>query len=104
MDDAARDELVKELRSTFLFAPFTEEQLYWLVAHATVVSFEAGQYAFSHTQPPDALWVLLSGEWRLIRSVGGRDVVVSGSSTPGVWSGWLPMLDDRLAMDMQISQ
>ena len=104
MDDRARDALIEELRATFLFAPFTEEQLYWLVAHATVVSFEADEYAFTHTQPPDALWVLLSGEWRLIRPVGGRDVVVSSTSTPGVWSGWLPMLDERLAMDMQVTR
>ena len=95
------EELIEELRATFLFEPFSEEQLYWLVAHATVVSLEAGEYAFTEKQPPDALWVLLSGEWRLSRTVGGRTAVVGTSSTPGVWAGWLPIFDERVALDMQ---
>jgi signal transduction histidine kinase len=95
------DELIAELRATFLFEPFSEEQLYWLVAHSTVVSLERGEYAFTQDKPADALWVLLSGEWRLSRTIGGRDVVVGSSSTPGVWAGWLPAIDDRVAMDLQ---
>jgi signal transduction histidine kinase len=95
------EELIAELRSTFLFEPFSEEQLYWLVAHSTVVSLGRGEYAFTETQRPDALWVLLSGEWRLSRTVAGRDVVVGTSSTPGVWAGWLPVFDDRISLDVQ---
>jgi CRP-like cAMP-binding protein len=98
------EELIAELRTTFLFEPFSEEQLYWLVGHATVVSLERGEYAFTQDQPPDALWVLLSGEWRLSRTVSGRNVVVATSSTPGVWAGWLPIFDDRVAMDMQTTR
>ena len=95
------EELIAELRSTFLFEPFTEEQLYWLAAHATVVSLGSGEYAFTQREPGDALWVLLSGEWRLSRTMGGRDVAVATSSTPGVWAGWLPALDNRVALDLQ---
>ena len=84
--------LIAELRATFLFAPFSEEQLYWLVARAAVVSLERGAYAFTEQQPPDALWVLLSGESCLRRTVAGREVVMETSSTPGVWAGWLPVL------------
>ena len=98
------EDLIAELRTTFLFEPFSEEQLYWLVGHATVVSLERGEYAFTHAQRPDALWVLLSGEWRLSRAVSGRDVVVATSSTPGVWAGWLPIFDERVAMDMQATR
>ncbi|HEX6507517.1 MAG TPA: ATP-binding protein [Chloroflexota bacterium] len=95
------EELIAELRRTFLFEPFSEEQVYWLVAHSTVVSLEPGEYALTETQQPDALWVLLSGEWRLSRTVSGRDVAVSTSSTPGVWAGWLPIFDERIALDVR---
>jgi signal transduction histidine kinase len=98
------EELIAELRTTFLFEPFSEEQLYWLAAHATVVPLERGEFAFTHRQRPDALWVLLSGEWRLSRTVSGRDMVVGTSSTPGVWAGWLPIFDDGIAMDMQATR
>ena len=97
----AADDLIAELRATFLFAPFSEEQLYWLVARTTVVSLERGEYAFTERQQPDALWVLLSGEWRLGRTVAGRDVVMETSSTPGVWAGWLPVFDNRIALGLQ---
>src|SRR5690349_3345574 len=94
-------ELIDELRKTFLFEPFTEEQLYWLVAHATVETLRPGEFAFRQTQPPDALWVLLSGEWCLSRTMNGREVVLSTSSTPGLWAGWLPLADERLALDVR---
>jgi signal transduction histidine kinase len=95
------DDLIAELRATFLFAPFTEEQLYWLVARAAVVALERGAYAFTEQQPPDALWVLLAGEVCLRRTVAGREVVMETSSTPGVWAGWLPVFDGRMALSMQ---
>jgi signal transduction histidine kinase len=95
------EELIAELRATFLFEPFSEEQLYWLVAHSTVVSLQRGEYAFTEKQSPDALWVLLSGEWRLGRTVAGREVAMGTSSTPGVWAGWLPVFDQRIALGVQ---
>ena len=98
------EELIAELRTTFLFEPFSEEQLYWLVAHSTVEALEPGAYAFTEQQPPDALWVLLSGEWRLSRTVAGRDVAMATSSTPGVWAGWLPVFDHRIALDVQATR
>ena len=96
------EELVAELRTAFLFEPFSEEQLYWLVAHATVLSLESGEHAFTEDQVPDALWVLLSGEWRLSRTISGRQMVVSTSTTPGVWAGWLPIFDQRIALNIEI--
>jgi signal transduction histidine kinase len=98
------EELIAELRTTFLFEPFSDEQLYWLVAHSTVVSLERGAYAFTEKQPPVALFVLLSGEWRLSRTVAGRDVAMGTSSTPGVWAGWLPVFDTRIALDVQATR
>jgi signal transduction histidine kinase len=97
----AVEDLIAELRATFLFAPFSEEQMYWLVARSTVVSLGRGEYAFTEGQQPDALWVLLSGEWRLGRTVEGRDVAMTTASTPGVWAGWLPVFDRRIALGLQ---
>jgi hypothetical protein len=33
----AVDDLIAELRATFLFAPFSEEQMYWLVARSSAI-------------------------------------------------------------------
>jgi CRP-like cAMP-binding protein len=103
INDGTRDALIEELQATFLFAPFSEEELYWLVAHAEVVSVAPGGHVFTERQPPDVLWVLLSGEWRLGRTVGARHVVVGMSSTPGVWAGWLPVIE-RLALEVQVTR
>ena len=97
-------DLVAELRTTFLFEPFSEEQLYWLAAHATVESFAPGEYVFTEQEPADALWVLLSGEWRLSRTISGRNVVMPSTSAPGGWAGWLPVFDQRVALTAQTTQ
>jgi hypothetical protein len=78
------EELIAELRTTFLFEPFSEEQLYWLAAHATVESLEPGVYAFTETQPPDALWAMTPGH-----SQGERTCAIFGLSRatcPGWWN------------------
>ena len=98
------DGLIAELRATFLFEPFTEEQLYWIVARAAAIALERGAYAFTEQQPPDALWVLLAGEVCLRRTVAGREVVMETSSTSGVWAGWLPVFDGRMALSMQATR
>jgi signal transduction histidine kinase len=97
-------ELIRELQSTFLFEPFSEEQLYWLAAHADVVTLGPGEHALTEDKPADALWVLLSGEWRLSRTISGRQVVMTTSSTPGVWAGWLPIFDQRMASNLEVTR
>lgn len=99
-----RAALGAELRATFLFEDATDEQIDWLLDNTTVVVFEPGDQPLVEGEPVEALWVLLTGGWRLTRSVGGQQVVLETSTTPGEWAGWLPMLDGPSILRASITQ
>ena len=84
----------EELRATFLFEAFSDEQLGWVLEHAAVEALAAGTPLLTEGQPSDDLWVLLEGQLQISRDVGGREVILETSEAPGTWAGWLPMFDD----------
>jgi signal transduction histidine kinase len=86
--------MLDELRATFLFEAFSGEQLRWLSDRAEVVAFPAGAPVFAEGESVQSLWVLLAGELRFTRTVGGREIILETSDQPGSWGGWLPMFDD----------
>jgi signal transduction histidine kinase len=90
MTDAS---LVAELKATFLFEQFTDEQVSWVADHADVVRLDAGSRLFTEETEPDAFWVLLDGEMEFSRLVDGREVVLVRESQPGSWGGWLPTFE-----------
>ncbi len=97
-DIQAMGELGAELRGTFLFESFTDEQLRWLIANTDVASFDRGAHVFNENEPADALWVLLAGELQFRRTVAGREILLETSNTPGNWGGWLPVFDNAPIM------
>jgi signal transduction histidine kinase len=82
-----------DLQSTFLFEDFSLEQLNWVIDHAEVRRLAVGEYAVVQDEPADAFWVLLEGQIRFARTVGGQNVVLEVADRPGIWGGWLPMFD-----------
>ena len=63
----------EELRRTFLFERFSDEQLRWLVEHSSVEVVPAGERFVREVEPAEALWVLLDGQFELsARWLGGR--------------------------------
>jgi len=84
---------IDDLRATFLFEAFSDDQLRWLAGHAEEVVCPAGTAAVTEGDPADALWVLLEGEMQVIRKVAGRDTVMATGTAPGTWAGWLPVFD-----------
>jgi signal transduction histidine kinase len=84
----------EELRRTFLFERFSEEQLRWLSEHSGVVTVPAGERFVREGEPAEALWVLLDGQFELIRTLAGRETVTAGGAAPGTWIGWLPIFPD----------
>ncbi len=85
---------IEELRATFLFETFSDEQLEWLTTHAEEMQLEGGTELFTQSQAPDALWVLLEGEIQFYRVMNGRVIELETSVQPGNWGGWLPMFDN----------
>ncbi|HEX3724341.1 MAG TPA: ATP-binding protein [Nitrolancea sp.] len=84
---------IADLQGTFLFEDYSREQLDWVLEHSEARELAAGEIAVVQDQPADAFWVLLDGEIRFSRTVGGQDVVLEVDDRPGSWGGWLPMFD-----------
>ena len=82
------------MRRTFLFERFSDEQLRWLVEHSSVEVVPAGERFVREGEPAEALWVLLDGQFELIRTLAGRETVTAGGEAPGTWIGWLPIFPD----------
>src|SRR5437868_6612214 len=63
------------IRKVFLFSSFTGNQLLLLAKRMTVVSFPKGAVLFHENDPGDALYIVLSGSVRVLRSNASmRDV------------------------------
>jgi signal transduction histidine kinase len=75
-----------ELRELFLFEGLTDEQLAWLCRYGRVVLAEPGQ-VYAEGAPARYLYVLLRGSLAMSRRIGGDDVEVSRTSSPGAYSG-----------------
>jgi len=86
--------LAAELRATFLFETFTDEQVAWLIANAEVANYPAGHHLFEEGTIADALYVLLAGSWRFSRTVAANEVMLTNADQPGTWGGWLPVWDE----------
>jgi CRP-like cAMP-binding protein len=76
-----------ELRTLFLFADLTEEQLAWVSAHGDVISVPAGENIVVEGEHADCFHVLLSGTIAMSRMVGGDNVETTRTDQRGVYFG-----------------
>jgi len=88
-----------ELRGTFFFEAFSDDQLAWLTDHAEVVSYPAGARLVTQGEKVASLWVLLDCEIQVSADVAGRDTILGGGDTPGTWAGWLPVFGELSPID-----
>ena len=79
--------LVEELRTCFLFEALTDEQLEWLAERGEVVSVPGGSPVYTEGEPATYFFVLLDGELQLTARSEGDDLVITTSSTRGVYGG-----------------
>ncbi len=85
-----------ELRRLFLFEKLTDDQLAWLCREGRVVLADPGP-VYAEGDPATGLYVLLEGTLVLSREVGGDDVEVNRTSSPGVYGGaFFAYLGDRV--------
>ena len=75
-----------ELRGLFLFEKLTPGQLDWLCGQGRVETIPPGP-VYAEGEPADCFYVLLDGTVVLSRRVGGDDVEVTRTSSPGVYAG-----------------
>jgi signal transduction histidine kinase len=77
----------EELRTLFLFADLTEEQLAWVSERGDVISVPAGEDIVVEGEPADCFHVLLSGTIAMSRMVGGDNVETTRTDQRGVYFG-----------------
>ncbi|MGH9230102.1 MAG: sensor histidine kinase [Acidimicrobiales bacterium] len=78
---------IDELRSLFLFAGFSDEQLRQLDDASTVESFSEGDVLFQEGELSESWWVLLEGQIELLRRSGHEVAVIAVMDRPGLWAG-----------------
>jgi signal transduction histidine kinase len=85
-----------ELRSCFLFAKLSDEQLDWLCERGHVELHEPG-LVYREGDPATCFYVLLEGRVALSSRVGADDVEISRTDQKGVYAGaWGAYLGDRV--------
>ena len=76
-----------DLRSTFLFEGFGDEQIAALIEHGEEVTFGVGDVLFEEGHPADFLWVFIEGRVQLFRRVEREETMLFAMETPGQWAG-----------------
>ncbi|OLT14113.1 histidine kinase [Pseudonocardia sp. CNS-139] len=76
-----------ELRTLFLFADLTDEQVGWIAENADVVPEPAGKDVVVEGEPAECFYVLLSGTIAMSRQVGGESVETTRTDQRGVYFG-----------------
>jgi signal transduction histidine kinase len=76
-----------ELRTLFLFADLTDEQVGWIVENSDVVALPAGEDIVTEGEPSRCFYVLLSGTIAMSRLVGVDPVETTRTEQRGVYFG-----------------
>ena len=90
----------EELRTLFLFADLTDDQLAWVAEHADVVEAPVGEVIVREGEPAACFHVLLSGTIAMSKIVGVEPVEIGRTEQRGVYFGAVQFyLDDESARD-----
>jgi signal transduction histidine kinase len=82
---------LEELRRSPLFDGLTDEQLQRVIMEGSEVRVSRGELYAREGEPIEHLYVVLEGELRITKLVGGREMVIN-NYTPGVFFGEVPLL------------
>jgi signal transduction histidine kinase len=86
-----------QLRSLFLFAHLTPEQLGWLCERGHIEQVQPG-YLTREGDPAENFYVLMDGEVGISRLVGGDEVEINRTAQRGVYGGaFSAYLGDRIS-------
>ncbi len=69
--------IVDSLRRLSLFAGLPDSDLDWLAERAEPLSIEAGSNLIEEGQPGDAAYIVLDGEFEVIKKSGHQDIVIA---------------------------
>ena len=78
----------QELLQVPAFAGLPDDQITWFLSQSKEVSLKAGEIYVRQGDPPEAMFVLLEGEYEWRGEFAGETVVIAGKS--GDVTGALP--------------
>lgn len=84
------DELLRQLP---FFAGLSTEDMDWLSARAEPVTVAAGEVLLEEGAPGDAAYVVVDGEFEVVKKSDGQDIVIA-LREPGAVIGEMSLLDD----------
>ncbi|BAZ47628.1 hypothetical protein NIES4103_02300 [Nostoc sp. NIES-4103] len=85
---------IQTLRLVPLFKQLTDEHMCWVVEHCNNLWLQPGDKLVTEGEPADYLFVLLEGEIRLTKNVGGQEVYVA-TYEPGSIFGEMSILTNK---------
>lgn len=78
-----------ELKELSLFSGLPENALQWLIDNGTLLEINADETAFKSGNPVDHMYIILAGELRFMRQIGGQMLPVFQQEKGGI-AGLLP--------------
>jgi signal transduction histidine kinase len=81
------------LRRVPLFAGLPGDKLAWISGHGQEIRLEAGAKIASQGDPPDGFYVVLEGETKWTRRVGGKDAFVVNLGEGSIFAELIMVLD-----------
>jgi signal transduction histidine kinase len=85
------------LRRTELFADFSEADLDWLSKQSEPISLKAGDVLMEEGMPGDAAYIVLDGEFEVVKKSDLQDIVIAVRE-PGEVIGEMALLDEAPRM------
>jgi len=85
--------LITELRAVPLFASLQDDQLHWIIEHASELELKSGDILFTEGDSAVHFYVLLIGELQITRNIGGREVMLVRHHA-GAFTGEVPLLTE----------
>jgi signal transduction histidine kinase len=77
MTVAPGQDVVAALRGSRMFGELPEEDIHVLAETSRTVEFAPGEVLMAEGSPPEAMYVVLDGEFEVSRNVGGSDVLLN---------------------------
>ena len=86
--------IIDRLREVPLFAKLDDEKLRWVSDQGEVLELEAGTRIATQGDPPDGFYVILEGETKWTRNVGGEEVYVVTLGAGDIFAELIMVLDE----------
>ncbi len=80
------------LRQSDLFTDVSDDEIASILAQGEEIHLRQGEVLFAEGTPASNFYILLAGDLQITRHTNGQDVVIANHTTPGSFTGEIPLL------------